>query len=367
MADQMADDGKFFVLPEGDLSALVAALIDAGPVYGPIAKSRQSGIPEDKPFWVYGRLTAPEELALHFDVTIMPPKKLFYPAEEPVIEYDFSGWGRALLHPEPFVVFGVHPYDLAAIGQLDKIFNDRFPDAHYLARRQNSVLVGIDPKRVAPRSFWASMDAAASANFDLMLTDIGAGSFALYVVEVGSDKGAALLRRHAPNIGRAGEGELAARDEVRRAIRAESLRHGLKFDCYQLPKLLPRVMDSIVWDEKARTCYSCGTCNLVCPTCYCFDLRDEAHLSMNGGYRMRRWDGCQLEDFAKTEACNFRPLKVGRYRHRLLRKGQFIYERYGDIACVGCGRCSTQCLPDIADPQDVYNRLYGEATARGLL
>jgi heterodisulfide reductase subunit C len=126
-------------------------------------------------------------------------------------------------------------------------------------------------------------------------------------------------------------------------------------------------MDSVVWDEKARTCYSCGTCNLVCPTCYCFDLRDEARLDMTGGARLRRWDGCQLEDFAKTEACNFRPLKAQRFRHRLLRKGQFLYERYKDIACVGCGRCSTQCLPDIADPQDVYNRLWDDAKARGLI
>jgi ferredoxin len=210
------------------------------------------------------------------------------------------------------------------------------------------------------------MGAAQATNFDLMLTDIGRGGAALYLIEVGSPKGADLLAR----FGRpepAGPGELAARDEVRSSIIRESLRHGLKFDVTRLPKLLPRVLDSVVWDEKARTCYSCGTCNLVCPTCYCFDLRDEARLEMTGGFRLRRWDGCQLEDFARTQACNFRPLKVGRFRHRLLRKGLYIFERYGDIACVGCGRCSSQCLPDIADPVDVYNRLYDEACARGLI
>jgi sulfhydrogenase subunit beta (sulfur reductase) len=33
----------------------------------------------------------------------------------------------------------------------------------------------------------------------------------------------------------------------------------------------------------------------------------------------------------------------------------YNYERYGFIACVGCGRCVSQCLPDIADPSEVFN------------
>ncbi|MFH0809665.1 MAG: 4Fe-4S dicluster domain-containing protein [Pseudomonadota bacterium] len=365
MGERRLDD-RYFALPAERLREMVSALMEDRPVYGPVAKSAQSGIPEDTPFWVYSRLQLAGQLALHFDVTIMPPKKLFFPPEEPILEYDFAGWGRPILHEGPFVVFGVHPYDLTALGQLDKVFNDRYPDAWYLARRRDALLVGVDPVQVAPHSFWASMDTASTTTFDLMLTDIGAGGSALYVVEVGSPKGAEALERFA-QAEPASSGELAARDEVRSAIREKSLRHGLRFDVRELPGLLPKVMDSVIWDEKARTCYSCGTCNLVCPTCYCFDLRDEVRLDLTGGQRLRRWDGCQLEDFALIGACNFRPLKVSRYRHRLLRKGQYLYERYGDIACVGCGRCSSQCLPNIADPVDVYNRLHDEAKARGLI
>ncbi len=29
----------------------------------------------------------------------------------------------------------------------------------------------------------------------------------------------------------------------------------------------------------------------------------------------------------------------------------------GQIACVGCGRCVGACLPDIANPVNIYNRL----------
>jgi sulfhydrogenase subunit beta (sulfur reductase) len=122
----MSDHDKtLFLLPGERLSAMLASLMEGYPVYGPAAKSKQSMIPKDAPFWVYKRLAAPEELALHWDVTIMPPKKLFYPAEEPVLTYEFEGWGEPVIHDEPFIVFGVHPYDLCAIGQLDRVFHLR--------------------------------------------------------------------------------------------------------------------------------------------------------------------------------------------------------------------------------------------------
>ncbi|UCF49598.1 MAG: 4Fe-4S dicluster domain-containing protein, partial [Thermoplasmatales archaeon] len=71
---------------------------------------------------------------------------------------------------------------------------------------------------------------------------------------------------------------------------------------------------------------------------------------------IRTWDGCMLQEFAKIATGeNFRFPKSERYRHRFLRKGLYNYERYGMIACVGCGRCSSQCLPDIADPSKVFN------------
>ena len=63
-----------------------------------------------------------------------------------------------------------------------------------------------------------------------------------------------------------------------------------------------------------------------------------------------------FQDFAKVATGeNFRSSKSARYRHRFLRKGLYNYERYGFIACVGCGRCVSQCLPDIADPSVVFN------------
>ena len=98
---------------------------------------------------------------------------------------------------------------------------------------------------------------------------------------------------------------------------------------------------------------------MVCPTCYCFDVLDEVALDLSIGERVRRWDGCMIEEFAKVASGeNFREDKTSRYRHRFYKKALYLFRRLDDIACVGCGRCSTGCLPDIADPVDVFNRLY---------
>ena len=57
---------------------------------------------------------------------------------------------------------------------------------------------------------------------------------------------------------------------------------------------------------------------------------------------------------------NFRKERDARYRHRFYRKGKYLWDRMGFIACVGCGRCVTACTTDIANPVALYNALMEE-------
>jgi ferredoxin len=59
---------------------------------------------------------------------------------------------------------------------------------------------------------------------------------------------------------------------------------------------------------------------------------------------------------------NFRDKAVDRYRHRYFRKGKYIYDKIGELGCVGCGRCVRSCTASIANPLAVFNEL---ALARG--
>ncbi|HHJ53766.1 MAG TPA: hypothetical protein ENJ89_11270 [Caldithrix abyssi] len=106
---------------------------------------------------------------------------------------------------------------------------------------------------------------------------------------------------------------------------------------------------SNVWQKVAERCVGGGTCNLLCPTCYCFDGRDEVELDIDSGKRQRFWDGCMLNHFAEVAGGeDFRDKLHLRTRHRLFRKFKYITEKSGTIFCVGCGRCTKYCPADIS-------------------
>ena len=87
-------------------------------------------------------------------------------------------------------------------------------------------------------------------------------------------------------------------------------------------------------------------------------------LDLKGGVRVRQWDGCMLTDFAKVAGGeNFRHGKAARFRHRIFRKGKYVLERYGMVGCVGCGRCISACLPEIASPVEAFNTIAQHAKA----
>ena len=60
-----------------------------------------------------------------------------------------------------------------------------------------------------------------------------------------------------------------------------------------------------------------------------------------------------------------RATRPTRYRHRYFKKGKYLFDRFGFISCVGCGRCGSNCLPDIANPVDVFNDMYLETLSVG--
>jgi ferredoxin len=195
--------------------------------------------------------------------------------------------------------------------------------------------------------------------WDVLLTRLGDGE---YFVDARTEKGEALVSSLAG--GRpAAEADLAARQEAWRRNFKMLRKHELRMNPTDLPMLLEQSYDHVVWEEKAELCHSCGSCNLVCPTCYCFDVQDELDWNLETGTRSRSWDGCMLREFAMVAGNhNFREQKAARYRHRYLRKGKYTHDMIGKISCVGCGRCVTACTTKIANPVEVYNRLLETAS-----
>ncbi|MBI4733984.1 MAG: 4Fe-4S dicluster domain-containing protein [Rubrobacteridae bacterium] len=100
--------------------------------------------------------------------------------------------------------------------------------------------------------------------------------------------------------------------------------------------------DEDFWKKLTEKCLSCGACTFICPTCYCFDVRDEGNV--NTGDRYRRWDSCMFFQYNRAAGGhNPRDAHWKRMRQRMLHKFCYFVEKYGDIDCVGCGRCIRSC------------------------
>ncbi len=329
-----------------EFGLLVDELIRTTKVYGVKAKG-------DK--FDYGLLESSNELRLDYDVTLQPPKKYFQPPCETLVTYQGQGTYKSEYDCEKFVLLGVHPYDMIAINQMDMLFSKDNYDSHYFARRNNAAIVACDVVKPSKNVFASSMNTAVvEEGYDVLLTDIGDS----YIADAATEKGEKLLAG-VKNAKDAGDDDLQKRQNVWDKNRKGLNKHELKCSPSYLPKLLERAYDNPVWEEKAKTCFSCGSCNQVCPTCYCFGVQDDVDWDLKSGKRERFWDGCLLDGFTKVAGNHeFRKNREDRFRHRLYRKGKYVPSKIGgQIACVGCGRCVGACLPDIANPVNVYNKL----------
>lgn len=343
------------VLTKDGLNEFISAVIHSGSqTYG----VQNKGQDEKFAKFHYDTLKKASDLRLDYDVTVTPPKMYFTPAKETILKFTLTPEVKAqpVFETNRQILIGVHPYDMIAINQMDEVFKDKNEDLHYFKRRKNTIIIGTDPQKISSWSFWCHMDAGVvETGYDLWLTKLDNDT---YLVEVATEAGGELLKKYA-KAANATEEQISKRDHLRKVFHKECDSHRkLNARPGEIPLLIKDKKDHPLWEEKAKKCYSCGSCNMVCPTCYCFDVQDDIELNLKDGKRTKKWDGCQLEGFAEVGSGeNFREHRIDRYKHRLFRKTLYMYERYNHLACVGCGRCSSVCLPNIADPVDIINSL----------
>ncbi|MHC5136305.1 MAG: 4Fe-4S dicluster domain-containing protein, partial [Planctomycetota bacterium] len=255
--------------------SFVAALVDSDQnVVGVQAK-------DDK--FAFGELTDANALRLDYDVTILPPKKYMLPQREALMNFEVAGAAESVQPDEKMVLLGVHPYDMIAINQMDELFSQGEYDTHYMNRRNNITIIACDVVTDSKNVFAASMNSATcDTGYDILLTAIGDA----YVVDAATDKGQALVDMMS-GANEATDADLKKREAVHEKNIAALNKHELECKPSFLPKLLEKAYDHPVWEERARLCYSCGSCNQVCPTCYCFDVQDEVNWDLKTGTRCR--------------------------------------------------------------------------------
>ncbi len=334
-------------IEDRDFEPFVDALIGARRVVAPVVKRSK---------FVFADLESAEDLRLDYDVTILPPKKVFFPPTQRIVRFEGEAV-RDCIEPVDTVLFGVHFYDVKGIDQTDRLFRERNADWDYLAQREATTIVASSIRTVSLRAFWGTVGSHVEPQgHDAFLTAIDGG----YVFETRTPKGEALAPYGAFRPATDAETAEAAR------VNADVMDRCPERLPYSSEAIAEKVRESFgnekMWDALAEDCFSCGSCNTVCPTCYCFDVRDAWNVDQRSGARTRYWDACLTREFASVtqaggEKENFREHHQSRFRHRFMRKAAYLNEKLGGPACTGCGRCSQACTANIADPVRVISHI----------
>lgn len=305
--------------------------------------------------YVFMEVNSVDDVVLDYPTTILPPKKLLLPPHETLLQFDLdTKQTLPFLDDTPTILLGVHACDLHAMALLDHFYGSNFPDQHYQSRRENLLLISIEClKPCLPESFCRDMNTHIAPDlYDLHLTDLGDG----YSVDIGSPRGEALLR----GVAEAADFNSEHQRYYQRmmSLKGSRFTYRLQPGPAELPALFELSYKSTLWAQIGERCLGCGACNLVCPTCTCFNVQDEIDLTLTRGARTRTWDSCQLDSFAVVAGGHdFRPTRADRLRHRFFHKFKYQSGNPNNGGCVGCGRCARSCMAEIS-PMEVINALY---------
>ncbi|MDR3691120.1 MAG: 4Fe-4S dicluster domain-containing protein [Fimbriimonas sp.] len=241
---------------------------------------------------------------------------------------------------KPVALFGIRACDLQAVDILDRVCaGGCYADSHYVAVRERLFTVAVDCADPPSTCFCTSMGGspAAESGFDIRLTEI-AGPPHRFLVDPGSEAGSAIV--DALQAALASEEDLAAR--ASQAGQA-SQRITKRLDCRGLREILERNAENRTWDEAATRCFACGSCTMVCPTCFCSTTKMSSSMLTGESECERQWDSCFSEQFSFIHGGSVRESTMSRYRQWVTHKLAAWHEQFGVSGCVGCGRCIAWC------------------------
>lgn len=253
--------------------------------------------------------------------------------------------------PPKLALLGVRACELHALAIQDRVFlRGQYVDSFYQSRRENIFIVAVNCGQAGTNCFCASMNTGpqATSGFDLALTEVLQDERHYFLVETGSEQGAAILRE-VPHQN-ASDKEVEAAELI---IANTTAQMGRSLNTNGLKEMLYRNAEHPRWEEVASRCLNCANCTMVCPTCFCTTVEDVTDLTGEHAERWRKWDSCFTTDFSYIHGGSVRPSAKARYRQWLTHKLAAWIDQFGTSGCVGCGRCITWCPVGIDITEEV--------------
>ena len=288
---------------------------------------------------------------LNYFNTTLSPKSIIYPQSEVMLEYslDENKDNHHVMkevkkdYPQRAVI-GIRPCDAAAFLLVKRNFDTaEYKDTYWTRAYETTTFVGLACNSPQTTCF---CQAAGNGPFhedglDILLIDMGDYFFAKII----SSKGENLLKAaewETETDAETGGNIIAAmkqkaEDTITASVSTNKLKGQKTTDLFDAP----------FWEDVAFACINCGTCTYICPTCWCFDIQDEAFGLC--GIRMRNWDSCMFPLFTlHGSGHNPRNTNMQRLRQRFMHKLKYYVDKYDNgIQCVGCGRCIRLCPVNI--------------------
>lgn len=302
------------------------------------------------------RLRKLEEDAL-FGYTVSPLswKRYFYPPVQPLFRAIRSN-GQYRLETNKndlrqYAMIGVRPCDLTGIAMLDaELLGGKYKEPTYQEMRRRSFIVAANCGHPSGTCFCASMGTGPQATdgYDLALTEVIGKNEHYFVLEVGSDKGAALAARLPCR-----PAEQSERKRAESVVRHAAKQMGREVETDGLRDAIYRNLESQHWERAGNRCLACGNCTMVCPTCFCTTVEDTTDLSGDQAERIRIADSCFSDHFTYIHGGSVRSSTMSRYRQWITHKFATSFDQFGSFGCVGCGRCITWCPVGIDVTEEV--------------
>lgn len=306
------------------------------------------------------------EIDLDYTRTLLPPRKIMLPVTFNMFQATKTEYKPDLSHISPKVIFGIHPCDIHSILIMDKFYRHVFDDPYYLKARENSILLG--------HSCWPDDNCLCKSTnthiveegYDLFFTDLSD----YYLVWIGSSRGDDLIRVKPELFSENITDKDIQRFMTRREKRNKAFTTEINFAA--MPDMMELKYNDQLWDKLGNACLACGSCSNVCPTCNCYNVEDRPALGQAQSNISRCWDACTLEGYSGVAGGeNFREKRADRLKLWYTHKLQAYISKYGKPACVGCGRCISNCPVDInvktvaksldgEQMDSFWNRLYQE-------
>jgi len=280
-------------------------------------------------------------------------KSFFFAEQENVLVFNGEYFQETLPAPKAFVLFGVQSCDLTAIHYQDKFFKD---DPYYQARRQQSLLVGLDCITPCDNGFCPTVDAGPGVRdyySDLILHPLENKKWLL--IEQTSKgaqslQGLALEKTHWHYLT---QRDLTLQHCEQKFSDDSDIRQGIE-------QINSGNIPDVFWQKIAIQCLGCSGCTTLCPTCSCYGTRTIKQAN-NEFSQQRFWDSCLYEGFQREASFHNPSVEAGSrvqrfWQHKFGDNFVTDFSRYG---CVGCGRCEQTC-PGVIGVHSVMKRIAQE-------